>query len=274
MSTPRRRIWLFLLLAAGSWFVFAGGRKEAFSQPAPVPGLEAEPPADQAPPIPVTWDDFIRPWRDFHPSNFPIIARMLCAFLLATALSAAIAYHPRSYGKARSLSEVESPKTYIMYALAGALFGQIFKIDRFLGLVLFGLGGLMRFRTDVGAAKDTGRVIVVTCIGLCCGLLRYDIAAVSTGFAYFLIAALEGGTAYKVTVKGLTEETLLKSAGAYRHLLDEQGCRILNEKKNFVKHQASFVFRAPRGIDREDLEQIFEESIPSELKGAADWQSS
>ncbi len=117
-------------------------------------------------------------------------------------------------------------------------------------------------------------MILVTLIGLCCGLLRYDIAVISTVFAYGLIAALEGGTAYRVVVKGLNKETLLKSAAAYRKILDDEGCRILNEKKNFVKHTVRFTFRAPRGIDREDLEQLFEDSIPPELKGSAEWQSS
>ena len=32
----------------------------------------------------------------------------------------------------------------------------------------------------------------------------------------------------------------------------------LNEKKNFVKHTVRFTFRAARGIDREDLEQVFD----------------
>ncbi len=200
---------------------------------------------------PAEWEDFFTPWEQLKEP--PTLAGLLVAFMLATVLSALIAYHPRSYGKARSLSDVESPKTYIMYALVGAVCGQIVTIEPSLAFLIFGLGGLMRFRTDVGAAKDTGRVILVTLIGLCCGLLRYDIAVISTVFAYGLIAALEGGTAYRVVVKGLNGEILLKSAAAYRKILDDEGCRILNEKKNFLKHTVRFTFRAPRGIDREDL---------------------
>ena len=265
---------MFVILAGVGWSVPGIAQPQDAEQnqddPPAILGLDDAPVAAAA--APVDWDDFVEPWKKF--SEYPTLAGLLVAFLMATGLGAVIAYHPRSYGKARSLSDVESPKTYIVYALAGALFGQIFAIDFRLGFVLFGLGGLMRFRTDVGAAKDTGRVIVVTCIGLCCGLLRYDIAVISTVFAYGLITILEGGTAYRVVVKGLTEDTLLRSAAAYRKILDDEGCRILNEKKNFVKHTTRFTFRAPRGIDREDLEQLFEDSIPPELKGAAEWQSS
>ena len=272
MLMPRRGFtWRLLLL--GCWcVVLCGSPSEALAQNPPDPVLQVGPPGQVQEQEPVGWVKFFEPWKQFK--DLPILLGLLVAFLLATGLSCVIAYHPRSYGKARTLSEVDSPKTYIMYALVGAVFGQICEIDYRLGFVLFGIGGLMRFRTDVGAAKDTGRVILVTCIGLCCGLLRYDIAVASTVFAYFLIAALEGGVAFKVTVKGLTDDTVVKSAAAYRHLLEQQGCRILKEKKNFVKNQVAFVFRAPRGLDREDLEQLFEEGISSELKGAADWQSS
>lgn len=272
MRMPRREVWLLVILAGVGWSVPGLAQPQDAEQnqddPLAILGLEDVPVAAAA----VDWDGFVEPWRRF--TEIPTLTGLLVAFLMATALGALIAYHPRSYGKARSLSDVESPKTYIVYALAGALVGQFFKIDPRLGLVVFGLGGLMRFRTDVGAAKDTGRVIVVTLIGVCCGMFRYDIAIVSTLFAYALITILEGGTAYRVVVKGLGKETLLKAADAYRGILDNEGCRILNEKKNFVKHTVRFTFRAPRGIDREDLEQVFEDSIPPELKGAAEWQSS
>lgn len=290
MRMPARRNWLFLALVGGLWIAVCGpdyvlaedaGSPPGGDQPVaegtegaaegffPIPGLLDMPPAAAEP---MTWETFLKPWEDF--GELPVLTGLLVVFLMAAALGAVIAYHPRSYGKARSLSDIESPKTYIIYALVGAVVGQIVKIEPALGFAIFGIGGLMRFRTDVGAAKDTGRVILVTCVGLCCGLFRYDIAIISTVFAYGLISALEGGTAYKIIVKGLSEETLMKSAEAYRELLENEGCRILNEKKHFAKHQARFVFRAPRGIDREDLEQLFDEEIPSDLKGAPEWQSS
>ena len=272
---PRRGYGWGLMLA-GLWcVVLSGSPRQIGAQNVlnPLEALAAAPAEDGGEDAAAPgWDEFFEKWKQL--GDFPVLAGLFLAFVLATALSAVVAYHPRSYGKARTLAEVESPKTYIMYALVGAVCGQIVLIDNVLGFVLFGLGGLMRFRTDVGAAKDTGRVILVTCIGLCCGLQRYDIAVTSTAFAYVLIAGLEGGAAYKITIKGLGKDAVAKSAAAYRHLFNEQGCRILNEKKNFVKHQVVFVFRAPRGIDREDLDQLFEEGISPELKGAVDWQSS
>ncbi len=272
MRMPRREVWLLVILAGVGWSVFGlvqAPAAEDASEIEEIIGIDDEPAAD---PDPIEWEDLFKPWAQL--TQPPALTGLLVAFALATVLSAVIAYHPRSYGKARSLSDVESPKTYIMYALVGAVCGQIVFIEPKMAFLIFGIGGLMRFRTDVGATKDTGRVILVTLIGLCCGLLRYDIAVISTVFAYGLIAALEGGTAYRVVVKGLSEKTLLKSAAAYRKILDDEGCRVLNEKKNFVKHTVRFTFRAPRGIDREDLEQLFEDSIPPELKGSAEWQSS
>ena len=63
------------------------------------------------------------------------------------------------------------------------------------------------------------------------------------------------------------------AAAAYRTLLEEQGCVVLSEKKNFKKKQTAFVFRAPRNIVREDLEEALEEQVSPELKGAVDWET-
>ena len=67
--------------------------------------------------------------------------------------------------------EAELPKVLIMYALVGAVVGEIvLEYGMVVGFVIFGLGGLMRFRTDAASTRDTGRLIMVTLIGLIAGL--------------------------------------------------------------------------------------------------------
>lgn len=211
-------------------------------------------------------------WRGF--TDVDLIAKLLLALLLACVLAAVIAYHPRSYGKVTRLADLESPKTFIMYSMVGAVIGTIVLRYPYTALVIFGIGGLLRFRTDLGPAKDTGRAILVTLVGLCCGLELPHVAVVATVFAFLLMFMLEGRTAFRIVVRGLKQETVATAADAYRVLLEKHGCAILSEKKNFVKKQAAFVFRAPRNTDREDLEVAFEEHVSPELKGALDWEAS
>ncbi len=212
-----------------------------------------------------------KPWKELF--SRATAAKLLGAFLLSALLAAAIAYHPSSLGKARRLSELEAPKTYVLYAVVGSLVGMLVATNDLLGLAIFGLGGLMRFRTDVGAAKDTGRVIFVTLIGLCCGLDKPAVAVYSTLFVFVLIFLLERGVVYRIAVKGVGEQQIVSSESAYVELLVEYGCRILNVKKNVIKNQIQITFRAPRTLDQEDLEEVLAEEIADERKGVIDWQT-
>ncbi|MFQ5536643.1 MAG: hypothetical protein ACE5GJ_04250 [Gemmatimonadota bacterium] len=211
-------------------------------------------------------------WLQF--TDFDFVAKLVLALVLACVLAALIAYHPRTYGKVAKLDELESAKTLIMFSTVGAVIGTIVLRYPYTALVIFGIGGLLRFRTNLGQAKDTGRVILMTLVGLCAGLELPHVAVVTTAFAYLLIYVLEGPSAFRVVVKGLDRERLSMAAGAYRALVEELGCVVLSEKKNFKKKQTALVFRAPRQLKLEDLEQAFEEGIPPELAGAVDWEAS
>ncbi len=237
----------------------------------PLPVVQAQAVAGGSPDE-VKWEDVVAPLSKLL--DAPRVLQLLVALGLAALLAAVIAYHPWSYGKARSLEELESPKTYIMYAVVGAIAGRIALLGSVYAFVLFGIGGLMRFRTDVGAAKDTGRVILVTCVGLCCGLDIPHVGVLAAAFAFLLIIALERSSAYKLTVKGLAPEKLADAASTYRDLLENESCVVMSEKKSFLKNNIVFVFRAPREYDRDDFEQLFEEQVDESLRGAIDWQTS
>jgi uncharacterized membrane protein YhiD involved in acid resistance len=199
---------------------------------------------------------------------------VVLVLLLAMLLSAVIAYHPLTRGKASTITEIEQPKTFIMYALAGALAGYIALISPAIGFIIFGIGGLMRFRTEVGEAKDTGRVILVTIVGICCGVQAFLIAIFATLFGWLLVWHLERQNAGRMQVKGLEREKIQPVAEAYRGVLTEAGCTILGEKKNFLKGQVTFVFKAPRELDREEVEGRIAEQLPKEIRGAVDWEIS
>ncbi len=217
------------------------------------------------------WVKFKGDWLGF--GNWALFLSIGTSMLMAVALAALIAYHPRSYGKAATLEEVEQPKIFLMYALVGAVVAQTVKAFPDMALVVFAIGGLFRFRTDTGQARDTGRVILVTCVGLCCGLGIYPVGAVAVAFAWILIYLLEARVTHKVLVKGIEPPILAQTADAYREVLVENGFVIISEKKNVVKKQASFVFRAPGEFDRDELEGLFKD-IPPKLQGAVDWESS
>lgn len=211
-------------------------------------------------------------WEGFRDYGF--LWNSLLALLLATVLGAVIAYHPKSQRTIESIEDVEAPKIYIMYAVVGAVIGiMVLKYGLVIGFVVFGIGGLVRFRSNLRSATRTGRVIFVTLIGLSSGLDLPHVAILATAFGFGLIYVLDARITYRIVVKGLPPERVGDAAEVYRSVLEQQGGRILSEKKNFGKAEVAFVFRASHRIGRDDLEHLFEVEIPEEMQGAVDWET-
>jgi hypothetical protein len=206
-------------------------------------------------------------------ADVSFLGNALLMLVLSTLLAVAIAYHPRRLRAADTLEEVEAAKVYIMYAVIGAIIGiMVVKYGAVVGFVVFGIGGLIRLRTDMGSAILTGQLIFVTLIGLSCGLNLPHVAVLATAFGFVLIYILDRRITYCIDVKGLSSERLGETAAAYRDVLAEQGCRILSEKKSFGKDKVTFIFQSPRHVTREQLENLFETRIAARLKGSIDWE--
>lgn len=210
-------------------------------------------------------------WSGF--ADFGFLAKAALALVLASLLGAVIAFHPRSRRTVDRLEEAEAQKVYVLYAAIGAIAGMmVLKYGVVVGFVIFGIGGLIRFRTDLRSAPMTGRLIFVTLVGLACGLELPHLAVLATAFGFALIAVLDSRITYRIVVKGLGPETVVSAARAYHEVLAREGCRILGERRNLAKEQVTLVFRAPYRIDREHLEQRLVAELPEGLRRAVDWE--
>jgi hypothetical protein len=213
--------------------------------------------------------DLLRGWEGL--TDVWLMADMAMVLVLAVLLGAVIAYHPASRRKAATLEELEQPKTFIMYAMVGAVIGVIVSIYPVMGPVIFGIGGLLRFRTNVGPAKGTGRVILAVIVGVACGLKLMVVAVLATACGWIIIWRLERPAFGRIQVTGLPGDKVARSAEAYRTILAAAGCRLLAERKKFTKGTIIFVFRAPPALDREALELRFFDAVPEEIRGYVDW---
>jgi len=210
-------------------------------------------------------------WKGFTDLSF--LANALATLMLAAVLGAIIAYHPIHALTADTLQEIEAPKVFITYSVIGALIGiMVVKYGLVVGFVLFGIGGLARFRTVLFSASLTGHVILVTLIGLSCGLDLPHVAVLATVFAYALIYVLNTSITYRICVGAIPAERIVEAAAAYRKVLEQQGCRIMSEKKNPQKSKVLFVFRGARKISYRQLEQALESQVDEPLRGFLDWE--
>ena len=225
----------------------------------------------QARPMTEDWGDLREGWENF--GNIVYIVDVSLMLLLSIILAAVIAYHPSTRRKASNITEFEQPKTFLMYAMVGALIAQLVQTYPPMALVIFGIGGLLRFRTVVGEAKDTGRVILVTVVGLCCGLKIFVGAVLATLIGWILIWYLESQNAGRIVVKGLKDSDILTAAETYRGILGEAGCTVIRERKNLTKGRVTLIVKAPPELDAEALEEAFE-NVSDEQRGVVDWEIS
>ena len=210
-------------------------------------------------------------WLGFTETDF-----LLSAFLnlvLAAVLGAVVGYHPRRVWTTDTLEEVEAPKVSIVYGVIGSFIGiLVAKYGLGLGFVLFGIGALMRFRTRMGSPQLTGQVILVTLIGLTCGMHLPHVAVLATGFDFILTFLLEARVTYRLDVRGLPTDRFMEATAAYRRVLAGRRYRVLSEKKRPDKGRVSFIFRSGGRYTRDHIEGLLEDDVDPSLRGSLNWE--
>lgn len=191
--------------------------------------------------------------------------------LLATASGALLAYHPVYRRRGVTLDALELRKTMIVYSVVGALVALVCAAAPSMAFVIFGIGGLMRFRTDTGTSKATGQTIVATLVGLCWGLGLMLAATLATAFVWVLTYVLEVSGVVQLNVGGIAIADMSRAADAYRDAVTRAGGAVLGHSKHFKSAQLRFVLRLPPDTNPEQLNQELATIIPEDLRGTPDF---
>jgi len=209
-------------------------------------------------------------WAGFR--DVPFMIESLGDLLLAVLLGAAIAFHPAAPRTIGKLHEAEMPKIFIMYAFIGAVIGvTVREFGMVIGVVVFGIGGLIRFRTDTDSVRDTGRLIVVTLTGLIAGLGLPHFAVITAAFTFALLYVFDSRPLCRVKIGQIPVDRLAEGADIYRTVLQGQGCRIIGEHKSIEKDRLDFVFRLPRRMTRDGIHAALC-GVPEEARGTIEWE--
>jgi hypothetical protein len=209
-------------------------------------------------------------WAGFLDTRF--ILSSLGILILATLLGAVIGYHPATRRTIDKLHEADMPHVYVMYAVIGAVIGvAVREFGTVVGVVVFGIGGLIRFRSSTDSTRDTVRLILVTLAGLIAGLGLLHFAVIITLFAFALIYVFDSSPPFRIKIDGLPKARTADCAEAYRGLLKGQGCKIISEHHFAEKERVEFVFRLSRRSTRDRLEAELRK-IATDLRGEVDWE--
>jgi hypothetical protein len=205
-------------------------------------------------------------------TDMRFIASSVGILLLAALLGALIGYHPATRRKIDGLHEADMPHVYVMYAVIGAVIGvAVREFGTVVGVVVFGIGGLMRFRSATDSTRDTVRLIIVTLLGLIAGLGLVPFAVIITLFTFALIYVFDTRPPYRIRVQGIGKDRSGSCAEVYRDILKGHGCSIIAEHHSLEKARIEFVFRLPRRSSRDRLDLELR-SIAAELRGEVDWE--
>lgn len=210
-------------------------------------------------------------WQGFKDLGFLINAFL--NLLLAAFLGATIAYHPRHTQTADTLEEIEASQIYILYAVIGSIIGiLVIQYGMGVGFVLFGIGGLIRFRTVLRSASLTGRLIFVTLIGLSAGLDLPHVAILVTVFGFCLIYLLDARFTFRVDIRGLSPENVIPAAAASLKMIEQADCRIVSVKKNPERGRVAFIIQSTDSDLCQRMEETWETKIHDTYKGFVDWE--
>src|ERR1700753_4188691 len=87
------------------------------------------------------WDAFQQPDQYAHAA---------LVLITATLSGIVLAFHPVQRGRPLTVDDVEQRKPVVLYSSVGALIAIICTVAPSMAFVIFGIGGLMRFRTNTG----------------------------------------------------------------------------------------------------------------------------
>ena len=192
----------------------------------------------------------------------PLVVNVLLAILLMLPFI----YGQQRYGRFNSLARINEQKALVLYAAVSAAIAVLVLEHPATALVVFGMGGLLRFRTKV-AEGGTGRGVYMVVIGLACGLSLYALAVTLTVVGYMIMWRQAIQVPLELTIKKLSPERLEDSMQAYTAALEEYGGRVAATRTSFAGDQFTLVLVLPRRVALHKMNESFKLKISPELQG-------
>lgn len=167
--------------------------------------------------------------------------------LFAVALATLLAFHPVNARTKGRPGELLLPRLYMLYALIGVAIGfLVIQHGYLIGFVVFGIGGLLRFRSTFSTPEMTAEVILVTIIGLAVGLNLPVIALMIAVVAWLVIWTTGTLTGYRLMIHCPTETILEGELDRLATRAADLGWTIVSVDRSLTKPKAEVLIQAKR----------------------------
>lgn len=198
------------------------------------------------------------------PYVLDLVLGLLCSIGVALTLTAS----PRRAVHFDPIGHAETRKATVICALVGCIAAELvqsseqFLLGAEIALVLFGIGGLVRFRTIFGDARQTGVAIIATVLGLACGMSEYSLVALSLTVV-FLANWWMNSTAYiQVRVRIRKNGDLAQVQAAVTAILQEQNFSVLRATPNSAERTVEVYAQTGSEFDLDSLARSIEGAVP------------
>lgn len=199
----------------------------------------------------------------------------LGAFFLAVAETlgfvAAFAFHPKADALRDTASGWKVQASMFLFGLIGMLVGFLVVHHGFLiGFVIFGIGGLFRFRMESSSLLDGALLILVTLIGLTVGLNLPVMALVATVAGWMTLWFVAARTTSVLELKFKDDDTLRAARGLVRTALERRGFRVVSVRKSDFKPVLELVLSHKDNQKTDEIAHVLED-LNQAGHGPKDW---
>lgn len=187
-----------------------------------------------------------------------------CSILVALALTAT----PHRGARFDPVARAEQRRATVVCALIGCIAAELvqaseqFLLGAEIALVLFGIGGLVRFRTLFEDAGQTGVAIVATVLGLACGMSEYSLVALSLAVVFLVTWWMNSTALVQVRVRVRKNVDLAQVQSAVASLLQERGFALLRESPDLVERTLVVHARTGSDFDSDALARAIQDAVP------------
>jgi len=211
------------------------------------------------------WENALEGLRSF--TEWRELVPLLLNVPLAVLLVVPLIYARRRGKRVHDLSTVEDDRALLLYAAVSAAIAVLVLEHPAMALVVFGMGGLLRFRPKASPGVATGRAIFSVVIGLACGLGMYPLGLLLAIMGLFGTRLFGSRSAVEITVKKLDPARIEHAQQAYHHLLQEAGCIVLGVTPSAAGDGLVIVTVLPERLAPNDLNDAVFQRIPKDLRG-------
>lgn len=205
-------------------------------------------------------------------ANIDEVVDFLLSLSETVLMTSLLAFHPVNLGLRVRYNATELRKGMFIFALIGMLTGFLVVHHGYLiGFVIFGIGGLFRFRMESSSISDTGQLVIVALIGLAAGLDLPVMALIATVAAWIVVYAFGRAQTLALEVKFDEKQA---DPGTFLQLqehLADKGFSVLSMAKTKFKPVAEYVLCSRDPKAQSALVEVMLELQARKESGISDW---